>query len=1060
MNSSFRTLLAVFAFAAGALILTPSAEAATITICDSGCDYTSLDTAVAADIAGPDTYILTTGYTALEDGNRFLSDDTTLTCDPGVAFRQDVTFPGYTYFGSNVVIQDCQLQDIAFNKQVGAVTNVSWLNNTLLPKTQLTSGNTIYLGDTQSFTISGNTGHLRESRYNGSSDGMITGNNFHCTESAGCFIFEGGADDITIDDNTLQQSGHSSYGQITISNATNITVTNNILSSLPVQNNGYIMISIYNQWDNIQISNNFFQFPEHGLITSGGSTAIHISAPDADANISIEQNSMVSTSTPSTNNGISYKCLNIIGGSNVFPVKQLNVEYRYNFCQNGSTASQDYGIGLSYDPTYHSINFTDEHNGFTNVDQVIFDEFGPLTIADLSETTLNSNPVFRTENADPLDDHLFAPMSRYLDVNGTRDIGYYDGGARDSSYTIDDNCVVNYTTCHSQTTDVLDDVLKPGDVVTIAAGTYPGVSITGPMTDITIQGAGPATIFDGSLNFQSALTITNVTSSIFSDIRLVNSTETAPIITSGYVMSLAVLSFGGNDYDDAGGVLLVEDPGPTLGGISADGDPVVVDGVTNINGFLFDLGGVYFTVLAPENIADSMLDIETLLGPPPSHFIEDLYVADGSGNYTFNSTNIDNQGITVMAGSTLPPTLVNGVSITRSYTAAGLKLDNASDNTFENVLLENNDVGVLYINGATGNVIEDSVFDTNAMLDVMSYSFGGINDLLNSTFSRTSSAVDAGLVRAIFDSSIRIVDPLMAPLAGVGVNFTSMNGLINTNATTDISGLTPVIETVAYIMSPTSTALTSGGYNPFTITANASGPYSTTSTPATLSGITVFELAMSVAPVTPPPVSIGSGGGGLPTIDPRTGTYPPIEPVEPVAATKPILIKETKAHMLVKLLDDGNPETQEDSTVYYLGADGKRHLFPNQSVFNSWYCDFSKVVSVEPRTLAKYPIGKNVTYRPGLNMVKFPTNPNVYVVQPGRVLRHIKDEAAAISMFSSNWAKLVYDLSDTTYGDYIFGDELAAITDLSVLNQSPSYPSGEMDIEGYLDIVTGGQACR
>ena len=63
-------------------------------------------------------------------------------------------------------------------------------------------------------------------------------------------------------------------------------------------------------------------------------------------------------------------------------------------------------------------------------------------------------------------------------------------------------------------------------------------------------------------------------------------------------------------------------------------------------------------------------------------------------------------------------------------------------------------------------------------------------------------------------------------------------------------------------------------------------------------------------------------------------------------------------------------------------------------------------------------------------------------------------------MFSAQWAKLVRDLPDTSYSDYVFGDEIPEMTDLSSLNLSPSYPSGEMSIKGYYEIVTGGQECR
>ena len=84
--------------------------------------------------------------------------------------------------------------------------------------------------------------------------------------------------------------------------------------------------------------------------------------------------------------------------------------------------------------------------------------------------------------------------------------------------------------------------------------------------------------------------------------------------------------------------------------------------------------------------------------------------------------------------------------------------------------------------------------------------------------------------------------------------------------------------------------------------------------------------------------------------------------------------------LLVKLPNDGNAATQEDSAVYYYGSDCKRHAFPNDKVYFTWYADFSAVTVTSLPALSSMPLGKNVTYRPGVKMVKFLTVDKVYVV--------------------------------------------------------------------------------
>lgn len=106
------------------------------------------------------------------------------------------------------------------------------------------------------------------------------------------------------------------------------------------------------------------------------------------------------------------------------------------------------------------------------------------------------------------------------------------------------------------------------------------------------------------------------------------------------------------------------------------------------------------------------------------------------------------------------------------------------------------------------------------------------------------------------------------------------------------------------------------------------------------------------------------------------------------------------------------------STVYYLGNDMKRYVFPNPTTYFSWYADFNGVQTVSQSELESYSLGANVTMRPGTWLVKITTNPTVYAVEPGGKLRSIVSEANAISLWGANWAKMVRDVPDGFFTNY------------------------------------------
>ncbi len=162
--------------------------------------------------------------------------------------------------------------------------------------------------------------------------------------------------------------------------------------------------------------------------------------------------------------------------------------------------------------------------------------------------------------------------------------------------------------------------------------------------------------------------------------------------------------------------------------------------------------------------------------------------------------------------------------------------------------------------------------------------------------------------------------------------------------------------------------------------------------------------------------------------------------VAPSVHAFPVLVEQTLAQQpsethlfagisigdLVKLPDDNDPTTTQDSVVYYFDRDWKRRPFPNRHVFDSWYADFSSVREVTPEQMAGMRLGPPILYRPGTRLVKIPSIPKVYAVEPGGVLRWITTEDVAIALYGTEWSKRVDDLPEAFFTAYTEGPALYA----------------------------------
>jgi hypothetical protein len=117
------------------------------------------------------------------------------------------------------------------------------------------------------------------------------------------------------------------------------------------------------------------------------------------------------------------------------------------------------------------------------------------------------------------------------------------------------------------------------------------------------------------------------------------------------------------------------------------------------------------------------------------------------------------------------------------------------------------------------------------------------------------------------------------------------------------------------------------------------------------------------------------------------------------------------------------------STVYYLGYDGDRYVFPNENTFNSWGLSFDDVTTISDAALSDIDLaGSNVTIRPGTYWVKVQNIANVYAVGPNGALYWVESAEVAEDLAGSDWESNLLDVPDVFFGDYTEGVSLSSAT--------------------------------
>ncbi|GEM_PF-1622968 len=1058
------------------LAYAPSTQAATSTVCASGCDFVSLKDAITA-FTPTDGILLDTGYVfddTLEDDTISFPDQLTLACSPGVVFGDVDDTRGLLLPGSDMTIRDCTFEKVDFDAT--GRTNVSFLNNTF---SNVASSGLVFTS-TDGFVIRGNNG-IQKVQVQNADNGTIEDNAFECRFNNNCLTLStagGGPFDFTnpndvpanflVANNTFSNYNTNSGGDfVHLFAGLNVDFVDNTVESAVLMNDAFVtMLTIQN--GEVYLARNIFLFPEKSPGATNGAWGINIRVDEGDANVVAEHNTLIMGGAESTVGANS--CFGIFDGGAASGLQVVNAEFRYNLCHNPLSTVGGNGVSMNYDPASSTVHFVDAYNGLSNLGGAIGDSSNLLT--SLSPTTKFGNPAFKVEDADSDNDLQLAPFSNFLDVDGTKDIGAFEG-VRGSVFHVLAGGSVNYSSIDTTSTEPIAANLRNNDTVYFGNGTYPPLLLRRSAhldSQLTVIGAGNGTIFEVPSNqVGSPVVLDGISESTLSHLVAQGASSTFSVPT--YTITRSLFDFAGSTYDQTTPIvgspnlaLLVEDAGTcNISFITSDEHDVtatVGSAVDNWNVGLIDVFGNKITVYTPNNFISSGGDLATYLAnfcgatATVDVFIQNVFQVSG-GSYTYNASAVALAGASIRSGDTDPARITRSVI---SDERGGFMLIGAEDNVLTSVTSTANTNGLLFSATSTGNYIKNSALLGNELSDIYSSSTSN-NHLVNTFFDRLSSRIlGSGDVHVYFDVRAFVQDSGSNPLSGISVIFESADGSTSTTMVTGVDGYTPYAPVLpGYNLTVVSLAETTGGLNPYSIAVEASEEYQAMSIIGNINTrYQTFSLTLTAAPsVVSPSQNTGSGGlsiGGASAIPAPSLSSVSVTPIVSTVRVNAIPLPEIVTRLgfamndLVKLKDDGNPETEEDSAVYYVGADGRRHAFPNSEVYFSWYCDFSAVRIIPASILSQIPMGRNVVFQPGKLLVRFPSLVGIYMVKAGSLLRLISDETLPASFLGADWKVNIKNISEALFHDYIIDTVPATLADFQTMKRVPSTISGSMNL--------------
>ncbi|MEI7741450.1 MAG: hypothetical protein WCJ29_03005 [bacterium] len=136
------------------------------------------------------------------------------------------------------------------------------------------------------------------------------------------------------------------------------------------------------------------------------------------------------------------------------------------------------------------------------------------------------------------------------------------------------------------------------------------------------------------------------------------------------------------------------------------------------------------------------------------------------------------------------------------------------------------------------------------------------------------------------------------------------------------------------------------------------------------------------------------------------------------------------------------------SAVYYVGPGNGRYVFLDSTTYNTWYDDFSRVMTISDAELATMQLRGNVGYRPGSRLIRTRYDPKVYAVSADKKLRWIQNEATARALYGNDWNMYVDTIPEAFFAMYRIGDPIYQASDFNLYcminnNWSPIFNESE-----------------
>lgn len=875
--------LIVFFYASffGAFVFFVHANAAEVhTVCDTGCDFTTIGAAITGS-ASTDTIRVIDTYSGTGEASTLtLHAAATLECIGGPVIGTAGATTTIVLAGDDT-LQDCTLRRVEITT-AAAASDISILNNIFDDSVY----STIDITGSENITVSGNANIPRVYFNNNGTVAPIITDNAFSPSTNGAISGSVIGSSITVTGNSFDSAIPLGLGTSMVS----LVGSNVLFATNTVRLSGTQVVEAGPAVDIIAAS-------------SGSATGNFVSAvTDVPVGIRLSAgtNSTVLTASHNTvrhanSTGMNSSFGIIIASSNYNSVV-ANLYYNliYNL-QSESEAATSINAGSG------SITLNNDYNAVWGPAYAFTSDelkcFGTVTGCTRGANWVSQiNPHLRLWNGSSADDQYPAPYSIMFDVNGTEDIGAYKA-ARRSEVFINSLGIIDYSTIDTTSTDAIltsNARLRSGDTINFAAGTYDinSFSTTTVGSSLTIQGAGSsATILrptsagvtvTGLDGFSmSGVTVRGITSShaLVLD-ETSNSTisnvifESASSTLATYLSSNMIYSFGGNDYDDGDSVggttnsmFVLSDTNCSAVPFDYDGGDIssYVDGSQNVHIALVSVGGsIRLTFLVPNDIATSAAQVEAQCSGNSVEvdvWSTDAFVASG-GLYTYDSAGVPADGLTMKAGHTNPP------YITKIGGYAGVKLLDASSNTFTNVTSTANTYAFFFQGTSASNIITDSVFSSSTAADILSLSSSGTNSLKNTEFNHASTTISTAATLTIYQKiAVTVRNALNDLIGGAVVNFNSANSSVTGTATTTDTGTSPyTTDLLSSVYTSATTAVTAGGYNPYTFSISATSTYAATTTAVNLSepyqAITIYLAAAeeeeeeTPAPTPPPGTNI------------------------------------------------------------------------------------------------------------------------------------------------------------------------------------------------------------